>query len=261
MTAGFGPHILTSPNGPTHGPHAAVLALGAPRALPFGVYWNSPERPGAAPGVVTASVEEKLALARDWAVGSADSWLAVTDRMIRGEHIKAHPGELALDVRDEVLERTESAYLDIDDWLRAVHEHRTRAGWDDDRTDVVMRMAVKAFHAEQQIAADGLLPAGRRVVTMFAHDLATAAYLTQAGARSGFANPTTVAAMIDAIGHNAAGVFDSWESFGASYVMASTMLYGGYPVDEPYTSAASAVRLLLTDRTSPWPHVPFPGRS
>nr|WP_221247643.1 DUF1266 domain-containing protein [Gordonia humi] len=251
---------MTSPNGPTRGPHASVLALGAPLALGQNVFWNSPERPGAAPGTVDASVEEKLALTRRWQITSTDSWLSVTDRMIRGEHIRAHAAEAALDVRDEVLESSSSAYLDIDDWLRATSTHAERNGWDDDHTDLVMRLAVKAFHAEQQLAADDMLPAGQRVVTMFAHDLATAAYLTQAGARMGYADPATVNQMIDAIGHNAAGVFSSWASFAASYAMASTMLYGGYPVDEPYTGAVSAVRLLLSDPMSPWTNIGFPGQ-
>lgn len=259
MTPGFASPILTSPNGPTHGPYAAVLALGAPLALGLGVYWNSPERPGAAVGVVEASVEEKLSLARRWQINSASSWLSVTDRMIRGEHIRGKAAESALDRRDEVLERIDAAYLDIDDWLGAISEHAEQSGWDAEQTDLVMRLAVKAFHAEQQLAADDMLPAGERVVTMFAHDLAIAAYLTQAGARMGYADPATVAQMVDAIGHNASGVFSSWESFAASYVMGSSMLYGGYPVDEPYTGAVAAMRLLTTDRLSPWTNVPFPG--
>ncbi|WOC12719.1 DUF1266 domain-containing protein [Gordonia sp. MP11Mi] len=260
MTPGFGSPILTSPYGPTHGPYAAVLALGAPLALGLGVFWNSPERPGAPVRVVEASVEEKLSLVRRWQINSAASWLTVTDQMIRGEHIRGQAGETALDVRDEVLERVDAAYLDIDDWLRAVSDRAERDGWIPDRIDLVMRLAVKAFHAEQQLAADEMLPAGERVVTMFAHDLATAAYLTQAGARMGYADPATVQQMIEAIGHNASAVFSSWRSFAASYAMASTMLYGGYPVDEPYTGPVAAMKLLTTDSLSPWTNVPFPGR-
>ncbi|GAB17554.1 hypothetical protein GOEFS_035_00860 [Gordonia effusa NBRC 100432] len=257
MTSGFA-SILTSAAAPTHGPAAAALALGAPLAVEFGVYWNSPERPGAAPGTVDATVEEKLTLARRWQITSADSWFTTTDRMIRGEHIRTQPAETALDIRDEVLERSGDAYLDIDDWLSAVDAHATKSGWDPDRSDLVMRLAVKAFYAEQQLATDGLLPAGQHVVTMFAHDLTIAAYLTQAGARMGFTNPSTVGQMTAAIGHNAAGVFTSWETFAASYAMAATMLYGGYPVDGPYTGAVAMMRLLTTDPLSPWTNIPFP---
>ncbi|MGC4935074.1 DUF1266 domain-containing protein [Gordonia sp. DT30] len=260
MTPGFAPPILTSPNGPTHGPHAAVLALGTPLAVGLGVFWNSPERPGAPAGVVEASVEEKMTLARRWQINSTATWLTVTDRLIRGEHIREQAAETALDLRDEVLERSGAAYLDVDDWLRAISDHAEQAGWEPDRTDLVMRLAVKAFYAEQQLAADDMLPAGERVVTMFGHDLATAAYLTQAGARMGYTDPATVQQMVDAIGHNASGVFGSWASFAASYAMASTMLYGGYPVDEPYTGAVAVMKLLGTDPLSPWTNVPFPGR-
>jgi len=285
MTSGFDPPILTSSNGPTHGPRASVLAMSAPIASGLRLHWNSPERPG---GGIDVTVEEKLHISRRWQITSADSWLHVTDSLIRGEHIRATPGELALDIRDELLEGTGAAYLDLDGWVAAVYAHATsnedqsdvsivlhppavdpgitdaeRASWTDEQTDLVVRQAVKSFHVEQQLATDGLLPPGERIVTMFAHDLANAAYLVYAGARLGYANPTTAEQMLDALGHNASNVdaFQTWAQFGAAYVAASSVLYGGYPTDAHYIDAAGTVRTLLSSPMSPWTNIGFPGRS
>lgn len=261
MTAGFEPAILTSPSGPTHGPAASVLALGAPGALTAQVFWNSPERPGAAPGVVDATVDERLAATRRWQITSAESWLHVTDRFIRGEHIRSRPAETALDVRDAVLEENGAAYLSVGDWIDAVDEQGRRAGWDEARTALVLRLAVKAFHAEQQLAEDGLLPAGRRVVTMFAYDLAHAAYLIHAGARLGYSDPQTVQQMHQALAHNASAVYTSWQDYAAAYVLGHSLLEGGYPSDEVYRSAAATAKLLLSSPLSPWTNIGFPGRN
>ncbi|GAC80005.1 Protein of unknown function [Gordonia malaquae] len=260
MTSGFDPPILTSSNGPTHGPRASVLAMSAPITSGLRLHWNSPERPG---GGIDVTVEEKLHISRRWQITSADSWLHVTDSLIRGEHIRATPGELALDIRDELLEGTGAAYLDLDGWVAAVYAHGEQSSWTDEQTDLVVRQAVKSFHVEQQLATDGLLPPGERIVTMFAHDLANAAYLVYAGARLGYANPTTAEQMLDALGHNASNVdaFQTWAQFGAAYVAASSVLYGGYPTDAHYIDAAGTVRTLLSSPMSPWTNIGFPGRS
>ena len=258
MTSGFGSVIHTSRNGPTHGPQASVLALGAPISLQRGLNWNHPERPG---GGIDSTVDEKLTLARDWQINSVDTWMNVTDRMIRGAHVQDKAAEKALDVRDAAIEqRGGGAYLDISDWLSAVDDHARQHQWTDEQVNVVSRMAVKAYYAEQQLAEDGLLPAGERVVTMFAYDLAHGTYLAHAGARMGFANPRTVAQMLDAIGHNAASLYPSWASFAAAYVLGSSVLYGGYPTDTFYTEPAAAVKTLLSDRMSPWTNIDFPGK-
>lgn len=260
MTAGFEPQILTSPTGPTHGPATSVLAMGAPGALGANVFWNVPERPGAAPGVVDATVEERLALTRRWQITSAESWLQVTDRFIRAEHIRNQPAEIALDIRDAVLEQRTAAYLSIDDWLTAVDTHAQQHNWQHEAADTVMRLTVKIFHAEQQLATDGLLPAGRRVVTMFAYDLTHAAYLIQAGARCGYTDPQTVAQMLEALAHNASAIYTDWADFAAAFVLGHSALEGGYPRDEVYRSALATAQLLLSSPVSPWTNVPFPGR-
>lgn len=226
----------------------------------LGLHWNSPEVPG---GGVEVTVAEKLHLAREWQINSADSWLQVTDRLIRGEHIRSKPAESALDVRDEVLEKRGNAYLELDDWVLAVHDHGERSGWIPERTDLVVRLAVKSYYVEEQLANDGLLPAGERLVTMFAHDLVSAAYLVNAGVRLGFADPGTVSQMINALGHNASSIasYRTWASFGTAYVAASSVLYGGYPTDSRYVDPARTVRALLADPVSPWTNIPFPGRN
>ncbi|WP_026919621.1 DUF1266 domain-containing protein [Gordonia shandongensis] len=260
MTSGFDVPILTSPHGPAHGPQASVLAMSAPIAARLGLHWNSPEIPG---GGVTVTVEEKLTLAREWQINSADSWLHATDRLIRGERIRSMPAETALDIRDEELEKRGDAYLDLDDWVAAVYAHGERSGWTEEDTDLVVRLAVKSYYVEEQLAGDGLLPAGERLVTLFAHDLASAAYLVHAGARMGVADPATVAQMLDALGHNASGItsYPTWASFGAAYVAGSSILFGGYPTDSHYGDPARTVRSLLSSPVSPWTNIPFPGRS
>lgn len=260
MASGFDLPILTSPHGPAHGPQASVLAMSAPVAAKLGLHWNSPEVPG---GGVQVTVEEKLHLAREWQVNSADSWLHVTDRLIRGERIRSRPAETALDIRDEELEKRGSAYLDLDDWVAAVSAHGERSGWTEENTDLVVRLAVKSYHVEEQLANDDLLPPGERLVTMFAHDLASAAYLVHAGARMGFADPNTVSQMINALGHNASGItsYRTWASFGAAYVAASSVLFGGYPTDSHYVEPAHTVKALLANPMSPWANIAFPGRN
>lgn len=260
MTSGFDAPIFTSPNGPTHGPQAAVLAMNAPITAMLGLFWNSPERPG---GGLDVTVEEKLNLARQWQINSSDSWLHVTDRMIRGDHIKAKPAEIALDIRDEELEKSGAAYLDLDSWVDAVQRYGERFGWSEDQVGLVIRLAVKTFYVEGQLATDGFLPAGERLVTLFAYDLASAAYLTYAGARAGYADANTITAMLDALGHNAASItsYPSWAAFGAAYIAASSILHGGYPTDSHYLDPARRVQQLLSNPMSPWTNIGFPGQN
>ncbi len=259
MNPGPSPQVLISPAGPAHGPHAAALALGAPEAIRQGLYWNWPERPGTAPGTLDATTEERLAMARRWKINSSRSWLQVTEAMIRGLRINDEPAEIALDVRDEELERSGAAELGLEDWLPAISAHAVRQQWSAEYTDLVLRSAVKTFHAEQQLVRDGLLPAGRRVVTVFAHDLVHATYLTQAGMRTGYADPGTAAQLLAALAPAAGTVYASWADFGAAHVLGCSVIDGGYPGDDVYRAAADTVALLLTSPVSPWTNIPLPG--
>lgn len=258
MNSGLETHPLSHPGGPVHGPHAETLALGAPEAVRLGLFWNWPERPGVPPGTLDATGEEQRALIDRWKITSRDSWLQVTDSAIRGLRVKSEPGEVALDVRDEVLETSGAAYLGLEDWLPAIGAHGERNGWNEEQTDLMLRSAVKVYHAEQALAEVGLLPPGQRVVTMFAYDLAHATYLTQAGMRVGYSDPHTAQQMLAALAHNAGSVFDSWASFGASYVLGCSVIEGGYPTDDVYRRAAEAVRTLLSSPQSPWTNIPLP---
>ncbi len=256
MTSGVEPQILTSPNGPTHGLAASTLALGAPEAIRAGTFWNSPERPDT--GRLVASREEKIELARDWKITSSESWLEVTDKTLRAASAVAEPGEEALNIRHHLLVERAASYLSLDEWLPAVDAQQQVRGWDDERTDAVLRAAVKAFHAEQALAEEGLLPPGEYVRSLFAYDFAAAAHLINTGARAGFSDPKTVNAMIDALGANAAAMYPSWPSFGAAYVLAHSMFDGGYPSDQVFRKAADITKLLLSSTASPWTNIPYP---
>ncbi|MFT3717073.1 MAG: DUF1266 domain-containing protein [Gordonia sp. (in: high G+C Gram-positive bacteria)] len=256
MTSGVEPQILTSPNGPTQGPAASTLALGAPDAIRADCFWNSPERPGS--GQLVSSREEKVQLAQDWKINSGPSWLQVTDSTIRAGRAVAEPGEAALGIRNDVLAARGASYLPLEEWLPAIDQQQQARGWDDDQIDQVLRAAVKAFHAEQALAEEKLLPPGEHVRTLYAYDFAAAAHLINAGARAGFSDPQSVVAMIDALGANAAAMYSSWPSFGAAYVLGHSMIEGGYPSDRVFRKAADTVTLLLSSPASPWTNVPFP---
>lgn len=248
--------MLTSPSGPTTGPVAAVLAMSAPITTALGHFWNSPEYPDNS--TVETMVDGELHLARQWQINSAGTWLHAADRLTRGERIRVEPAEIALDIRDAELEQNGAAHLGVDAWVEAVRRHGERLGWDQEQTESVVRCAVKTFHVERQLHADGLLPDDERLVTLFAYDLTAAAFLLHSGVRMRYADAATIETMLDALWHNASTAYRDWASFGASYIAASSMLLGGYPTDSHYEAPATTVDRLLSSPTSPWTAVAFP---
>ncbi|MFT3901182.1 MAG: DUF1266 domain-containing protein [Gordonia sp. (in: high G+C Gram-positive bacteria)] len=253
------PAIATAAGAPVDGPAGQALALGAPEALRHRTYWNSPELPDAVGAPVTIRAEERTHIER--IVGKPihrQSWLDAADDYLRGRHINATAGERALDIREDVLDDSRDVYLDVDAWLTAVGAAGTDKEWADHEIDAVSRAAVKAFQIERQLTDDGLLPAGKRVWTYMAYDLAGAVYLVQAGFRLGFADPALAAQILDAARDNAAAIFGDWQQFGISYLAARSCLHGSYPCDDVWRDASSTVRILLDDPSSPWVTLPFP---
>jgi len=251
--------VATAAWAATTGPQAQAQALGAAEALRHGTYWNAPQLPGHdGPLTLGPGERERLRLILAGKPLSRQTWLDAVDAHLRGRHINATPGERALDLREDVLDERPDVYLDIDDWLTAIAATGADNQWPDLDIDAVCRAAVKAFHIERQLTDDGLLPAGTRVWTYLAYDIATATSLAQSGFRLGFADGAMVGQILDAARANAGAVFADWAQFGASYAAARSSLHGSYPCDDVWREATGAVATLLADPTGPWTALEFP---
>lgn len=284
MTGYPRPPIFTAPFAPTSGPVAQSHALGAGEAVTFAVFWNAPLLPQLdisdefvpldddpprrldTTGLIGPHGDEAALLRRMFGVVGTRSWRDTLDDHLRGQNINSTASELALDIREDVLDDAPGTGLDATDWVAAIRATGKREKWPTQRIRMVAEAAIRATHVERRLHDADFLTTGERVWTLVAEDLSRAVYLVHAGTRLGYATPDTAADALDAARENAAGVFTSWREYAASWLSAQLAMYGesigrdysDEQAEQIWQVAATVARTLLDDPLSPWATLPFP---
>ncbi|MFL4490165.1 DUF1266 domain-containing protein [Streptomyces sp. VTCC 41912] len=220
--------------GPLHGPVARGLACGAPLAVHHSVPWNE---------LGTAFLDystDAETLRAQWSVGDPVSWQQRFEQLLGGQFVPAE---------------TETA-------LRARARSRAGAGAEptgDAAADGGAAPAVPELvgRYEERFRADGLLPAGGRVVSLVALDLAHAVGLVRWGLGARWCAPPQAEQAVARVAARAAEVYGSWEEFATGYALGRVLAFDNGWFGPAYGETVHLHRVLTQDPASPWRTLPF----
>ncbi|WP_189302727.1 DUF1266 domain-containing protein [Streptomyces albospinus] len=214
-----------------HGPVAQGLACGAPLAVHHSVPWNE---------LGTAFLDyasDAETLREQWSVTDPAGWQQRFDQLLGGRFVPAE---------------TEAA-------LRARHGGAPGAGAGVPSGDApAVPELVDRY--EERFRADGLLPAGGRVVSLAALDLAHAVGLVRWGLGARLCAPPQAEQAVTRVAARAREVYGSWDEFAAGYALGRMLAFDNGWFGPPYTEAAHIHRVLTRDPASPWRSLPFSSR-
>ncbi|QHC24644.1 DUF1266 domain-containing protein [Streptomyces sp. GS7] len=219
--------LATHQGAPQHGPVAQGLACGAPLAVHHSVPWNE---------LGTAFLDyaaDAQTLREQWSVTDPAGWQQRFDQLLGGQFVPAD---------------TEAA-------LRARHGGTEEAEAPSGDAPAVPELVGRY---EERFRADGLLPAGGRVVSLTALDLVHAVGLVRWGLGARLCAPPQAEQAVTRVAARAREVYGSWEEFAAGYALGRLLAFDNGWFGPPYTEAAHIHRVLTQDPASPWRSLPFP---
>ncbi|KUL33974.1 hypothetical protein ADL22_31460 [Streptomyces sp. NRRL F-4489] len=224
--------LVTHFGGPLHGPVAQGLACGAPLAVHHSVPWNE---------LGTAFLDyaaDAETLRGQWSVADPTGWQQRFEQLLGGQFVPAET-EAALRARGGAAPDRAAA---------------SGAGQAAPSGQAVPELVARY---EERFRADGLLPAGGRVVSLAALDLAHAVGLVRWGLGARLCAPPQAEQAVARVAARAAEVYGSWEEFAAGYALGRVLAFDGGWFGPAYAETAHLHRVLTQDPGSPWRVLPF----
>ena len=231
--------LVTHYGGPLHGPVAQGLACGAPIAVHHSVPWNE---------LGTAFLDhaaDAQTLRDQWSVTDPASWQQRLDQLLGGQFVPAET-EAALRAR---------ARPGMPGPRRTRPARRGGRGLPGRRGIPAVPELVTRY--EERFRADGLLPAGGRVVSLVALDHAHAVNLVRWGLGARLCAPPQAEQAVQQVAARAREVYGSWEEFAAGYALGRMLAYDNGWFGPQYAEAVHLHRVLTQDPSSPWRGLPF----
>lgn len=240
--------VVSSPQGPFYGALAHGFACGAHLPVHVSSPWNALDDP------VRDYTANRESLADSWGVTTAEDWSRQVDYLLGGLNIgPAVDG--VLDVRRALL--GQQGHYDLLTWQNAVGEWARRQRREPAEVDELVHLAGVITRYESRFRTDGLLPHDGIVTSVFGYDFGRAVNLAGLGFGGRFCDQPTAEWIVLRAGELCRLHYSSWADFSAGYALGNVIRFDEERYGHLYVSVLGPHRLLMTDRTSPWWHLPF----
>jgi hypothetical protein len=240
--------VVSAPGGAFYGPLAHGFACGAHIPVHVASPWNALDDP------VRDYQANRETLADSWGVETAPDWSRQVDYLLAGLNVGPE-ADFVLNVRRALLRQ--QGHYDQLTWENAVRDAaRRRHGTLTDSDDLV-KLAGAVARYESRFRTDGLLPRDAMVTSAFGYDFGRAVNLARWGYGGRFCDYPTAERIILRAGELCRQHYSSWADFSAGYALGRVLRFDEEQYGHLYVSVLGPHRLLMSDRSSPWWHVPF----
>jgi hypothetical protein len=239
--------VVSAPPGPYYGPLAHGFACGAHLAVHVSGPWNALGDP------VRDHERDRGSLADGWGVETAEDWSRQVGYLFAGLNVGTEV-DAVLDVRRTLLRG--QGHFDLPVWQDAVAAwaRRRRAPAE---VGALVETAAAVTRIESRFRTDGLLPPEGIVTSAFGYDFGRAVTMARWGHGARFCDRQAAERIVLRAGELCRRHYTSWADFSAGYALGRVVRLGEERYDHRYASVLGAHRLLVSDRTSPWWHLPF----
>ncbi|OLF04642.1 hypothetical protein BLA60_39720 [Actinophytocola xinjiangensis] len=237
--------LVATPAGPFYGPLAHGFACGAHLPVHVSSPWNALGDP------VRDFDDDRLALADSWGITTPQGWRRQADHLLAGLDVGPEI-DAVLGLRRRLRQRTGT--VDPTAWRAAVRDWAV--GQPGDPRELVDLVGVITRY-EARFRADGVLPPGGVVNSVLGYDYGRAVSLARRGHGGGFCDHTAAEAVVLAAGALCRRAYTSWADFSAGYALGRVIRFDREEYGHMYVSVRGPHRLLMTERSSPWVHLPF----
>ncbi|HEX2133615.1 MAG TPA: DUF1266 domain-containing protein [Actinophytocola sp.] len=230
--------LVATPTGPFYGPLAHGFACGAHIPVHVSSPWNALGDPARDHRAARA------ALADSWGVTTAEGWRRRADDLLAGRDLRFGVGpdaDAVLDVRRRLREH---GPVDPTAWRRAV-------------PDELVPLVGVITRYEARFRADGILPPDGVVNSVLGYDFGRAVTLARRGHGARFCDRRTAEAVVLRAGEQCRRHYRSWADFSAGYALGRVLRFDQEQYGHMYVSVRGPHRLLMTEPSSPWCHLPF----
>ena len=238
--------VVSTPAGPYYGPLAHGFACGAHLPVHVSSPWNALDDP------VRDYQENRESLADSWGVTTAEDWQRQVDYLLAGLNIGTET-DAVLTVRRQLL-RQHGGY-DLPAWRAAVGAWARRHNGDDSEEMVASVDVITRYEA--RFRADGILAPNGIVNSVFGYDFGRAVNMARWGYGGRFCDYRAAEAIVLRAGELCRQHYTSWADFSAGYALGRVIRFDNEEYGHMYVSVRGPHQLLMTDRTSPWWHIPF----
>jgi Protein of unknown function (DUF1266) len=237
--------LVASPTGPFYGPLAHGFACGAHIPVHVSSPWNAFDDP------VRDYQENRESLADSWGVTTEADWQRQVDYLLAGLNIGTEV-DAVLNVRRQLLRQhgqcDPSAWRDAaGDWAR----------WQKADADELVNLVGVITRYEARFRADGILPPNGMVNSVFGYDFGRAVNMARWGYGGRFCDQRAAESIVLRAGDLCRQHYTSWADFSAGYALGRVIRFDDEKYGHMYVSVRGPHRLLMTERSSPWWHVPF----
>ncbi|MEV7421766.1 MULTISPECIES: DUF1266 domain-containing protein [unclassified Streptomyces] len=242
--------LLTHGGGPTHGPVAHGLAVGAHLAVHNSLFWNQL-------GAAYLDYETDIARLRDpWGVTHRAGYRRTLDSLMATRLMGRAP-ESVLRTRLGLVRRLKRA--------------PTRQEWADGVTGALVQRGASAadlaeaeewlrrvVDCEDRFRAEGFLAPDGRIDTLAAFDYGRAVNVVRLALGARYCDPAEAGQAVVRIGELARRAYGSWAEFSLGYGLARVIHYAGDEEAEITREESLAQHRILTqDPTSPYRNIPW----
>ena len=240
--------VVSAPRGAFFGPLAHGFACGAHIPVHVSGPWNALDDP------VRDYQDNRESLADNWGVETAEDWSRQVDYLLSGLNVGTE-ADAVLNVRRMLLRQ--QGHYDLFAWENAVgtwagRQRRPRA-----EVDGMVELAGVITRYESRFRTDGLLPPNAMVTSVFGYDFGRAVNMARWGFGGRFCDYPTAERIVLRAGELCRQHYSSWADFSAGYALGRVIRFDEEQYGHMYVSVLGPHRLLMSDRSSPWWHVPF----
>jgi hypothetical protein len=238
--------VVGAAQGPFFGPLAHGFACGAHIPVHVASPWNALDDP------VRDYQQNRESLAGNWGVETAEDWTRQVDYLLAGQNVGPE-ADFVLNVRRTLLRQ--QGHYDLFTWQNAIGDWARRQRRSD--VDELVQLAGTITRYESRFRTDGLLPRNAIVTSVFGYDFGRAVNMARWGFGGRFCDYPTAERIVLRAGELCRQHYSSWADFSAGYALGRVLRFDEEQYGHMYVSVLGPHRLLTSDRTSPWWHVPF----
>jgi Protein of unknown function (DUF1266) len=240
--------VVSAPRGPFFGPLAHGYACGAHMRVHTSSPWNALDDP------VHEYQSNRESLAESWGVETAEDWSRQVEYLLAGRNVGPE-ADGVLNVRRMMLRQ--QGHYDLSTWQNTVGSWARRMRKPPAEVDQMVELAAVITRYESRFRTDGLLPPNGIVTSAFGYDFGRAVNMARWGFGGRFCDYQAAERIVLRASELCRQHYSSWADFSAGYALGRVIRFDDEQYGHMYASVLGPHRLLMTERTSPWWHVPF----
>lgn len=240
--------MVSAAQGPFYGPLAHGFACGAHIPVHVASPWNALGDP------VRDYEDNRERLASGWGVETAQDWSRQVDYLLAGLNVGPE-ADAVLSVRRALLRH--QGHYDLSTWENAVGDWARGQRRPPAEVDELVALAGAVTRYESRFRTDGLLPGNAVVTSVLGYDFGRAVTMARWGYGGRFCDYPTAERIVLRAGELCRQHYSSWADFSAGYALGRVLRFDDEQYGHLYVSVLGPHRLLESDRSSPWWHVPF----